>query len=159
MWLITYFVVLLLLYEDTVNRGEIAKTSSNWPLNSHLHMLLRWIYCNAVVRCVSWRQLGGDAVPSEWGGISKLGDENDVITVEVNNVLTQKNISNVFGVIKGYVDPGTTFLRSKCSKINSRVWKPWISISAQIPDPSHRPWKRSKSQTCWGQFRSQLSII
>uniref|UniRef100_A0A4W6C2V0 Transferrin receptor protein 1 n=1 Tax=Lates calcarifer TaxID=8187 RepID=A0A4W6C2V0_LATCA len=30
--------------------------------------------------------------------------EKDVITVEVNNVLTEKRINNVFGVIKGFVD-------------------------------------------------------
>ena len=40
-----------------------------------------------------------------WGGL-RLGDENDVITVEVNNVLTEKKINNVFGVIKGFVDAG-----------------------------------------------------
>ncbi|KAI7810117.1 transferrin receptor 1a [Triplophysa rosa] len=34
----------------------------------------------------------------------RLGDDGDVITVEVNNVLTEKKIHNVFGVIKGYVD-------------------------------------------------------
>ncbi|XP_056599785.1 transferrin receptor 1a [Triplophysa dalaica] len=33
-----------------------------------------------------------------------LGDNRDVITVEVNNALTEKKIHNVFGVIKGYVD-------------------------------------------------------
>lgn len=35
-----------------------------------------------------------------------MGDEKDVITVEVNNVLTEKRINNVFGVIKGFVDAG-----------------------------------------------------
>uniref|UniRef100_A0AAX7SNT6 Transferrin receptor protein 1 n=1 Tax=Astatotilapia calliptera TaxID=8154 RepID=A0AAX7SNT6_ASTCA len=39
-----------------------------------------------------------------WEGINRLGDESDVITVEVNNVLTEKRINNVFGVIKGFVD-------------------------------------------------------
>uniref|UniRef100_A0A8C1HLY0 Transferrin receptor protein 1 n=1 Tax=Cyprinus carpio carpio TaxID=630221 RepID=A0A8C1HLY0_CYPCA len=34
----------------------------------------------------------------------KLGDDGDVITVEVKNVLIQKKIHNVFGVIKGYMD-------------------------------------------------------
>ncbi|XP_042285964.1 transferrin receptor protein 1-like [Thunnus maccoyii] len=48
--------------------------------------------------------LGGQSVPQEWGGVTKLGDENDVITVEVNNVLAEKKINNVFGVIKGFVD-------------------------------------------------------
>uniref|UniRef100_A0A671S776 Transferrin receptor protein 1 n=1 Tax=Sinocyclocheilus anshuiensis TaxID=1608454 RepID=A0A671S776_9TELE len=34
----------------------------------------------------------------------KLGDDGDNITVEVKNVLVQKKIHNVFGVIKGYTD-------------------------------------------------------
>ncbi len=37
----------------------------------------------------------------------KLGDDGDIITVEVKNVLIQKKIHNVFGVIKGYTDTGT----------------------------------------------------
>lgn len=45
-----------------------------------------------------------------WKGFNRLGDKNDVITVEVNNVLTEKKISNVFGVIKGIVDSGRTQL-------------------------------------------------
>ncbi|XP_070700653.1 transferrin receptor protein 1-like [Pempheris klunzingeri] len=49
-------------------------------------------------------QLGGQNVPEGWGGIYKLGDETDLITVEVNNILTEKKINNVFGVIKGFVD-------------------------------------------------------
>ncbi|KAM3866059.1 transferrin receptor protein 1-like [Diretmus argenteus] len=52
------------------------------------------------------RQLGGQTIPAEWGGIINLGNETtDVATVEVNNVLAQKKITNVFGVIKGFVDP------------------------------------------------------
>uniref|UniRef100_A0A3Q2VF30 Transferrin receptor protein 1 n=1 Tax=Haplochromis burtoni TaxID=8153 RepID=A0A3Q2VF30_HAPBU len=50
------------------------------------------------------RQLGGRTQPNGWEGINRLGDESDVITVEVNNVLTEKRINNVFGVIKGFVD-------------------------------------------------------
>ncbi|XP_054625538.1 transferrin receptor 1a [Dunckerocampus dactyliophorus] len=50
------------------------------------------------------RQLEGQNVPEEWGGFNKLGSESDVITVEVNNYLTEKKINNVFGVIKGFVD-------------------------------------------------------
>lgn len=53
---------------------------------------------------MSYRQLGGQDVKG-WGGL-KLGDQNDVITVEVNNVLTEKKINNVFGVIQGFVDAG-----------------------------------------------------
>uniref|UniRef100_A0A8P4KLU6 Transferrin receptor protein 1 n=1 Tax=Dicentrarchus labrax TaxID=13489 RepID=A0A8P4KLU6_DICLA len=50
------------------------------------------------------RELGGQNVPQAWGGIYKLGEEKDLITVDVNNVLTEKKIHNVFGVIKGFVD-------------------------------------------------------
>ncbi|KAM6920595.1 transferrin receptor protein 1-like [Lycodopsis pacificus] len=50
------------------------------------------------------KQLGGQTEPGGWGGRYKLGDESDVITVEVNNVLTEKKINNVFGVIQGFVD-------------------------------------------------------
>ncbi|XP_039998898.1 transferrin receptor 1a [Xiphias gladius] len=51
------------------------------------------------------RNLGGQSVPEAWSIRYKLGDENDVITVQVENVLTEKRINNVFGVIKGFVDP------------------------------------------------------
>lgn len=55
----------------------------------------------------SYRQLGGQNVPEGWGGKYRLGQENDLITVDVNNILTEKKINNVFGVIKGFVDAGT----------------------------------------------------
>lgn len=35
----------------------------------------------------------------------KLGGVENV-TVEVNNVLVSKELHNVFGVIKGFIDPG-----------------------------------------------------
>ncbi|XDV47623.1 hypothetical protein PO909_017204, partial [Leuciscus waleckii] len=35
----------------------------------------------------------------------KLGQENDKVAVDVNNYLVDTKIHNVFGVIKGYVDP------------------------------------------------------
>uniref|UniRef100_A0AAR2KWI0 Transferrin receptor protein 1 n=1 Tax=Pygocentrus nattereri TaxID=42514 RepID=A0AAR2KWI0_PYGNA len=53
--------------------------------------------------------LGGDS-PRGWGDgglrdvVYKLGSESDLIAVEVNNVLTEKKIHNVFGVIKGFID-------------------------------------------------------
>ncbi|XP_014905226.1 transferrin receptor protein 1 [Poecilia latipinna] len=50
-------------------------------------------------------QLGGPKRPERWRGYNTLGGETDIITVEVNNVLTEKKIHNVFGVIKGFVDP------------------------------------------------------
>ncbi len=60
-------------------------------------------------------------MPEGWGDIYKLGDENDVITVEVNNVLTEKKIHNVFGVIEGFVDAGTMrcLLRKKHAMISN----------------------------------------
>ncbi|XP_053293176.1 transferrin receptor 1a [Pleuronectes platessa] len=50
------------------------------------------------------RQLGGQDPPAVWACYNKLGDETDGITVEVNNVLAEKKINNIFGVIKGFVD-------------------------------------------------------
>ncbi|XP_018609264.1 transferrin receptor protein 1-like [Scleropages formosus] len=56
-------------------------------------------------------KMSGQNAPSTWeegglqGVIYKLGDINDNVTVEVNNVLMEKKITNVFGVIKGFVDP------------------------------------------------------
>lgn len=54
--------------------------------------------------------MGGQGAPGEWGNVNKLGDDGDVVTVEVNNVQTDKKIHNVFGVIKGFVDPGMMIL-------------------------------------------------
>ncbi|XP_017351000.1 transferrin receptor protein 1 [Ictalurus punctatus] len=57
------------------------------------------------------RQMGGRSSPRGWadGGLPrveyKLGSSDDNVTVEVNNVLTEIQIHNVFGVIKGFVDP------------------------------------------------------
>ncbi|XP_044076872.1 transferrin receptor 1a isoform X2 [Siniperca chuatsi] len=50
------------------------------------------------------KQLGGQNMPQGWGSYFKLGNESNIITVEVNNVPTEKKINNVFGVIKGFVD-------------------------------------------------------
>ncbi|XP_068196117.1 transferrin receptor protein 1-like isoform X2 [Antennarius striatus] len=50
------------------------------------------------------RQLGGPAEPEKWGGIHQLGGVDDLVTLEVNNVLTEKKIHNVFGVLEGFVD-------------------------------------------------------
>ncbi|XP_036410856.1 transferrin receptor 1b [Megalops cyprinoides] len=57
-----------------------------------------------------FKKMSGNNAPSQWvgllGGVSyKMGGDNDNVTVEVNNVLTEKKIHNVFGVIKGFVDP------------------------------------------------------
>ncbi|KAJ8011140.1 hypothetical protein DPEC_G00055090 [Dallia pectoralis] len=50
-------------------------------------------------------KLGGRNPPSGWTGMMNLGNDSDLVTVEVNNVLADKQVVNVFGVIKGYVDP------------------------------------------------------
>lgn len=57
------------------------------------------------------RKIGGPDSSSSFRGelqsVSyKLGGVEN-ITVEVNNVLVNKELHNVFGVIKGFVDPGT----------------------------------------------------
>ncbi|XP_059390889.1 transferrin receptor protein 1-like [Carassius carassius] len=55
-----------------------------------------------------FKNMGGDDAPNRFKGnlpTYKLGSENDRITVEVNNNLAHTKIHNVFGVIKGYVDP------------------------------------------------------
>lgn len=65
------------------------------------------------------RSIGGpepDAYSGFKGGFPSLtyrlgGKEN--ITVEVNNMLVNKEIHNVFGVIKGFTDPGRAHLFSK----------------------------------------------
>ncbi|XP_035383743.1 transferrin receptor protein 1-like [Electrophorus electricus] len=55
-------------------------------------------------------KMGGLDPPRGWGkgGLQnvtyKLGGDNDVASVEVNNVLIEKRIHNVFGVIKGFID-------------------------------------------------------
>uniref|UniRef100_A0AAZ3RUM9 Transferrin receptor protein 1 n=1 Tax=Oncorhynchus tshawytscha TaxID=74940 RepID=A0AAZ3RUM9_ONCTS len=51
------------------------------------------------------REIEGKSTPTGWGVVGKLGDNDDMVTVEVNNVLAEKLIVNVFGVIKGFVDP------------------------------------------------------
>lgn len=63
-----------------------------------------------------FRNIGGPepAASSNFkGGLPAItyrlgGQEN--ITVEVNNILVNKKIHNVFGVIKGFADPGTVHL-------------------------------------------------
>ncbi|XP_027014062.2 transferrin receptor 1a [Tachysurus fulvidraco] len=55
------------------------------------------------------RDMGGRGPPRGWadGGLQeyKLGDLNDVVSLQMNNVLTEIQIHNVFGVIKGLIDP------------------------------------------------------
>lgn len=63
-----------------------------------------------------FRSIGGPAPPASSGFRGKLpsqaytlgGQEN--ITVEVNNVMVSRQIHNVFGVIKGFADPGRVHL-------------------------------------------------
>lgn len=56
----------------------------------------------------------GPDPPPGWGegGLAevkyRLGSDNDTATLEVKNVLTVKKILNVFGIIRGVQDPGTS---------------------------------------------------
>ncbi|XP_076837649.1 transferrin receptor protein 1-like [Brachyhypopomus gauderio] len=54
------------------------------------------------------KEMGGGNPPRGWadGGLQvyKLGGDNDLASVDVNNVLVEKKIHNVFGVIKGFID-------------------------------------------------------
>uniref|UniRef100_A0A673MID7 Transferrin receptor protein 1-like n=1 Tax=Sinocyclocheilus rhinocerous TaxID=307959 RepID=A0A673MID7_9TELE len=55
-----------------------------------------------------FEKMGGEGAPDRFkGDLSsyKLGSESDKVTVAVNNNLADTKIHNVFGVIKGYVDP------------------------------------------------------
>ncbi|KAJ8375885.1 hypothetical protein SKAU_G00064650 [Synaphobranchus kaupii] len=58
-----------------------------------------------------FQKMGGETAPTSWieGGLSEvptyhLGGENDTVTVEVKNILVERSIHNVFGVVKGLVD-------------------------------------------------------
>ncbi|XP_058621679.1 transferrin receptor 1b [Onychostoma macrolepis] len=55
-----------------------------------------------------FKQMGGEDAPKNFCGdfsSYKLGSESDKVTVAVNNNLADTKIHNVFGVVKGYVDP------------------------------------------------------
>ncbi|KAJ8278089.1 hypothetical protein GJAV_G00083700 [Gymnothorax javanicus] len=59
-----------------------------------------------------FQKMGGLSAPKSWsdGHLSgvhtyNLGGENDSVTVEVKNSLVERRIHNVFGVIKGFIDP------------------------------------------------------
>lgn len=58
-----------------------------------------------------FRSLGG--LSNIWDDYNNLGDETNTITVEVNNVLAEKKINNVFGVIKGFVDAGMMRIKQR----------------------------------------------
>uniref|UniRef100_A0A9J8AU17 Transferrin receptor 1b n=2 Tax=Cyprinus carpio TaxID=7962 RepID=A0A9J8AU17_CYPCA len=55
-----------------------------------------------------FEKMGGEDAPARFKGdfpTYKVGSESDKVTVAVNNNLADTKIHNVFGVIKGYVDP------------------------------------------------------
>ena len=56
-------------------------------------------------------------------GLSKyvLGGDGDVVSVTVNNVQVDTKIHNVFGVIKGFVDPGELPAQVYCVSLNTVV--------------------------------------
>ncbi|XP_056148648.1 transferrin receptor protein 1-like [Lampris incognitus] len=112
------------------------------------------------------RQLGGQSMPSEWGGMGKLGDETNIVTVEVNNELAEKKIHNVFGVLKGFVDSdryvvlgaqrdawGPGFARSTVG--TSVLIELARSISAMVKDAGFKP-RRSIVFASWsaGEYGS-----
>lgn len=57
------------------------------------------------------KKMGGKPAPERFqgnlSGLSRytLGGENNLVNVTVNNVLNDTKINNVFGVIKGFIDP------------------------------------------------------
>ncbi|KAF5902890.1 transferrin receptor protein 1-like [Clarias magur] len=57
------------------------------------------------------KNMGGRDPPPEWasGGLRevtyKLGGDDDIVSVEVDNALTMTKILNMFGVVKGFIDP------------------------------------------------------
>lgn len=72
-----------------------------------------FIYKNDAESILISREMKGRVPPRGWADGSlqgveyRLGSVNDTVSVEVKNVLTEIQIHNVFGVIKGLVDPGT----------------------------------------------------
>ncbi|CAL8343971.1 unnamed protein product [Merluccius merluccius] len=81
------------------NHTQFAPVESS-GLPTILAQTIPWSLASSIMN-----QLGGHTPPSEWRDVSRLGSENDVVTVEVNNVLVEKRINNVLAVIKGFVDP------------------------------------------------------
>lgn len=69
----------------------------------------------------------GRSPPHGWadGGLRdveyKLGDVNDTILLEVNNVLTEIQIHNVFGVVKGLIDPGMLRRSTSCAESDTHL--------------------------------------
>ncbi|XP_023674311.1 transferrin receptor 1b [Paramormyrops kingsleyae] len=72
-------------------------------------ILAQTISANAAAQL--FRNMNGKNSPPNWdegrlmGVTYNLGGDNDTVTVEVNNSLVEKMIHNVFGIIKGFVDP------------------------------------------------------
>uniref|UniRef100_A0A672YQR2 Transferrin receptor protein 1 n=1 Tax=Sphaeramia orbicularis TaxID=375764 RepID=A0A672YQR2_9TELE len=85
-----------------VCKFNILKILGDYHIIHHTALALCYIHYTNIIS--KWMQLQGPEAPSRWGSLSRLGSEDDVITVEVNNVLVERKINNVFGVIKGYVD-------------------------------------------------------
>ncbi|XP_048845231.1 transferrin receptor protein 1-like [Brienomyrus brachyistius] len=73
------------------------------------NILAQTISANAAAQLFG--SMGGQIIPPNWvegslmGIVYKLGSDDDIVTVEVNNSLVEKKIHNVFGIIKGFVDP------------------------------------------------------
>lgn len=100
------------------------------------------------------KQLGGEQMPKQWNGINKLGAETDVITVEVNNVLTERKITNVFGVIKGSVDAD----RYVVIGAQRDAWGPGFAKST-VGTSILLEMARSISEMKNGEFKPRRSIV
>lgn len=100
------------------------------------------------------KKLGGDQMPQQWNGINKLGGEGDEITVEVNNVLTERKITNVFGVIKGSVDAD----RYVVIGAQRDAWGPGFA-KATVGTSVLLEMARSISEMKKGEFKPRRSIV
>ncbi|KAL0966858.1 hypothetical protein UPYG_G00301050 [Umbra pygmaea] len=73
--------------------------------SSGLPSILAQTITNSMARQLISNLKGDTVAPSGWEGVRNLGGKDDIVKLVVNNVLVEKKITNVFGVIKGYVDP------------------------------------------------------
>lgn len=100
------------------------------------------------------RQLGGQEMPRQWGSMNKLGGDTDLVTVEVKNVLTERKITNVFGVIKGLVDAD----RYVVIGAQRDAWGPGFA-TATVGTSILLEMARSIAEMKNGEFRPRRSIV
>lgn len=100
------------------------------------------------------RQLGGQEMPRQWGSMNKLGGDTDLVTVEVKNVLTERKITNVFGVIKGFVDAD----RYVVIGAQRDAWGPGFA-TATVGTSVLLEMARSIAEMKNGEFKPRRSIV